>query len=44
MLVRKGGFWLVETEFNVENLSDGIYLYTIQAGDFVATKKMILLK
>jgi len=27
-----------------EPVSAGVYLYKIQAGDFVATKKMILLK
>lgn len=33
-----------EAEFNASNLSSGIYYYKITAGEFVQTKKMIILK
>ena len=33
-----------EVEFRADNYSSGIYIYKISAGDFVSTKKMILLK
>lgn len=33
-----------ELEFNGDNLSSGVYLYSIRVNDFVQTKKMILLK
>ena len=31
-------------QFNADNLPSGIYFYTLRAGNFVSTKKMILIK
>jgi len=36
-----GGY---DIEFNASNLPSGVYFYRIQAGNFIDTKKMILLK
>ena len=33
-----------EVEFNASTLSSGVYFYQLKAGDFIQTKKMILLK
>ncbi len=33
-----------EVEFNAINLPSGIYFYRLQTGNFVATKKMVLMK
>ena len=30
--------------YQVDNLSSGIYLYTLTSGNFMATKKLIILK
>ena len=35
---------IYEINFNADNLPTGVYLYKIQAGSFVETKKMLLLK
>ncbi|HSP87743.1 MAG TPA: T9SS type A sorting domain-containing protein [Ignavibacteriaceae bacterium] len=35
---------IYETEFNASNLSTGIYFYQLKAGDYIETKKMILVK
>ncbi|MFC2134576.1 T9SS type A sorting domain-containing protein [Bacteroidota bacterium] len=33
-----------QVEFNASKFSSGVYFYTLQAGDFIQSKKMILLK
>ena len=45
--VQKAGYKMINwnsTNNLGENVSAGMYIYTIQAGDFIETKKMILLK
>jgi len=39
----KSAYWDGRNESG-EQVSSGIYFYTIQAGDFTATKKMIVAK
>ena len=33
-----------EINFDASNFRSGVYFYSIQAGDFIQTKKMILIK
>ena len=33
-----------EQTFNASSLASGVYVYKLQAGDFISSKKMILLK
>lgn len=42
--VEQAGFYNVKLSANQFNLSSGVYLYRIQAGDFVSIKKLVLLK
>jgi hypothetical protein len=33
-----------EIEFNADNLTSGVYFYRIQSGEFIAIKKLLLIK
>jgi len=33
-----------EVRFNAKGLASGVYFYQIRAGDFILTKKLVLLK
>ncbi|MCH7773892.1 MAG: T9SS type A sorting domain-containing protein [Bacteroidetes bacterium] len=38
------GTGVYEVNFNASNLASGLYFYTLKAGSFTSTKKMMLLK
>lgn len=40
--IRKPGFY--EVSFHAGGLGSGVYIYRIRAGDFAASKKLLLLK
>lgn len=40
--IKDAGTYMVE--FDAEELVSGIYFYRLQAGDFIDTKKMVLMK
>jgi hypothetical protein len=35
---------LYQFEFSANNLSSGIYFYTLRSGNFISSKKMILIR
>jgi hypothetical protein len=39
---REAGYYA--EQFNAEGLASGMYFYKLQAGDFVQTRKLILLR
>ena len=39
---RDAGVW--EVKFDRSNLSSGVYFYRLQAGDYIASKKMLVVK
>ena len=41
---REQGTGNYEVEWNAENQASGVYVYKLKAGDYVETKKMILLR
>ena len=37
-------YGVYEVEYNASNISSGVYFYQLQAGSFISTKKLVLLK
>jgi hypothetical protein len=35
---------IVDVDFNADNLASGVYIYRIKAGNYIASKKLMLIK
>ncbi|MBK6680690.1 MAG: T9SS type A sorting domain-containing protein [Ignavibacteriales bacterium] len=44
MLIKKQDAGSYTINFDAKTLASGMYIYTIKAGDYTATKKMMLMK
>jgi hypothetical protein len=40
--MKSAGFY--DVKFDASNLASGVYFFKLQAGDFIETKKMVIVK